>query len=66
LRKNSNAEPPKRFVPDFEVMFTTPPVTPPNSALSLCDCTLNSCSESMSGSATYVPARTLVLTMPST
>ena len=55
-----------RLLPDFEVMFTTPPVTPPNSALSPCDCTFTSCSASMSGSATYVPERTLVLMMPST
>src|SRR5688572_3503707 len=52
LRKYPNVEPPKRFEPDFVVMFTTPPVTPPNSALSLCAWTLNSWRESISGSAT--------------
>jgi hypothetical protein len=52
LRKNPKALPWKLLLPDFDVMFTTPPVTPPNSALSPCDWTLNSCSESMSGSAT--------------
>ena len=51
-RKYPKAEPEKRLVPDFDVMLTTPPVTPPNSALSLCDWTLNSCRESMSGNAT--------------
>ena len=52
LRKNPNAVPWKPLLPDFEVMFTTPPVTPPYSALSPCDWTLNSWIESTSGSAT--------------
>ena len=52
LRKYPKTEPWIRLLPDFDVMFTTPPVTPPNSALSLWDWTLNSCRESTSGRAT--------------
>ena len=29
-------------VPDFVTTLTMPPITPPNDASSLCDCTLNS------------------------
>ena len=41
-RKNSSALPWRLLVPDLVTTFTTPPRTPPYSALSLWNCTLNS------------------------
>src|SRR3954452_8437534 len=50
FRTNSQPEPWNSLVPDFETRLTTPPITPPNSVFSLCDCTLNSLTASIIGS----------------
>ena len=48
---NSHTEPWNAFVPDLDNRFTIPPVTTPYSALSICDCTLNSLIASMIGTS---------------
>src|SRR5258708_23083446 len=50
----SHPDPWNWSVPDFVTTLTTPPSTEPNSALSVCETTLNSCTASIIGGTAYV------------
>ena len=65
LRRNSQTAPWKSLVPDLETRLITPPRTPPYSALSLWDCTLNSCTASTIGSTAQLWPKNQWLITPS-